>query len=282
MARRSILRFTGIPWLLRTVYARTLRPQWEAMNAQIAALRAGVDEQGELLRRRLGAIEQKLDMLYAAVNGMAYGERQIAPTVEHIRADHVKRYEAAIAAAAGALTIVDLGCGVGYGAALMARRNPGASVLAVDIHEPAVQYARRQYAAANIEYRVADSLTLELPERSVDLVTAFELIEHLPDPGPMLRQARRWLKPDGLLVVSTPNEQVVPFDRSRFPFHQRHYTTEALRDLLEGQGFAPERTTYQNRFKDFELDDDGERYFIIVFARAAASINEIHDARTRL
>jgi SAM-dependent methyltransferase len=52
---------------------------------------------------------------------------------------------------------------------------------------------------------IADANNLPIKNNSVDIITSFDMIEHLYDPEKFLEEARRVLKDDGLLIVATPN-----------------------------------------------------------------------------
>ena len=134
---------------------------------------------------------------------MAYPERIVPDeTGPGIVAIHLKRYEFAQPFCAGA-DVLDGACGVGYGTAYLAET--ARRVVGVDVSVDAIQYARRRYAAPNVEFRVADLRELDLPDRSFGAVCSFETIEHLQDPERWLAHAARVLRDDGILVASTPN-----------------------------------------------------------------------------
>jgi SAM-dependent methyltransferase len=96
-------------------------------------------------------------------------------------------------------SILDLGCRDGTMASAYVEGN---SVTGLDIDRGALERAR----AKGLETVWAD-LTEPLPfgERSFDAVVAGEVLEHLPYPEPVLREASRVLVPGGLLVGSVPN-----------------------------------------------------------------------------
>jgi SAM-dependent methyltransferase len=129
---------------------------------------------------------------------------------------HRKRYEFALPLCDGR-DVLDAGCGVGYGTALLAGR--ARRVLGVDLDAQAVAYARGRYAAANVEFREADVQALDLPDASFDVVCSFETIEHVPDRGAFLAEMRRLLRPRGAFVVSTPRADRTDL-RPANPFHE--------------------------------------------------------------
>jgi ubiquinone/menaquinone biosynthesis C-methylase UbiE len=157
------------------------------------------------------------------------GERVIPGQVEpDLWAEHLSRYRFAshIAATfARPPDILDLGSGAGYGTAVLAEH--AASAVGLDIAPDAVAYARDHYPRANLQFLAGSVTDVPLPEASFDLVTAFEVIEHIADGTKLLAEARRVLRPSGLLLVSTPNTTYYAETRAASgpnPFHVREYT----------------------------------------------------------
>jgi len=90
---------------------------------------------------------------------------------------------------------------------------------------------------------VGDPAEVTLPAASFDLVTAFHVVEHLPDPAAALRNMLGWLAPGGLLVVEVPNVGGwggTLFGRHwsglDFPRHLIHFTPATMRALVERCG----------------------------------------------
>jgi SAM-dependent methyltransferase len=76
-----------------------------------------------------------------------------------------------------------------------------------------------------------------LRDGAVDLYACFETIEHVEDDEALLREARRVLAPEGLLLCSTPNRDLLSpgltlGDRPVNPYHVREYAITELRSLL--------------------------------------------------
>lgn len=160
------------------------------------------------------------------------GERQVAPELSGIRRDHVSRYEWAARLLAPGSRVIDLACGVGYGAAVLG--DAGHSVFALDRSEEAIDYARKHYnSRANVAHAVADVSALELSE-TYDAAVCFETIEHLADPLPMLKELARSAP---RLIASVPNETVFPHG-GNIKFHYRHYTRGQFKALLESAGWS--------------------------------------------
>jgi 2-polyprenyl-6-hydroxyphenyl methylase / 3-demethylubiquinone-9 3-methyltransferase len=101
---------------------------------------------------------------------------------------------------------LDVGCGAGLLCEPLARL--GAAVTGVDAAEENVAIACAHAAGGrlSIDYICGDIGDLGLS--SFDLVTAMEVIEHVADKPAFIAALAKALKPDGLLVLSTPNRTV--------------------------------------------------------------------------
>ena len=143
-----------------------------------------------------------------------------------IAAEHLARYWLAADLASG-LDVLDAGCGVGYGAEMIARA--GASrVVGIDLAPEAIAAASER-AGEVAAFQVGDVRDLPFDEGSFDLVVCFEVLEHLEDPEPAITALKGVLREDGLLIVSSPNRGVYPPGN---PHHLHEFTLEELRDAL--------------------------------------------------
>lgn len=131
------------------------------------------------------------------------GERFTPECVREIWYEHFHRYAFAARLVKG-LQVLDAACGEGYGSALLARE--AASVIGVDLSVEAVEHAAKRYGAENLDFRAADCLELPFGSDEFDCVVSFETLEHLQDQEGLLTEFRRVLKPDGFLLLSTPDK----------------------------------------------------------------------------
>jgi SAM-dependent methyltransferase len=160
---------------------------------------------------------------------MSHPERIVPDDTEPgIVALHLKRYEFARPLCTGR-DVLDAGCGVGYGTAYLAEAARG--VVGLDLSADAIAYARRRYSAANVEFVVGDVLSIPRADEVFDVVCAFETIEHVADPERFVAEARRVLKSDGTLCVSTPRADVTD-ERPTNPFHEREFSPTDFERLL--------------------------------------------------
>jgi SAM-dependent methyltransferase len=123
--------------------------------------------------------------------------------------------------------VLDAGCGEGFGTVLLsetARRVTG-----VDYSDEAVAAAGTAYQRPNLEFRQLDVYALPGLDLRFDLITNFQVIEHLPDPAKFLTAVRAALRPDGVLMLTTPNRLTTV---SENPYHLREYTADELLALL--------------------------------------------------
>jgi len=105
----------------------------------------------------------------------------------------------------GGGAIVDLGTGSGYLAIHLARRLPRARIHAVDLSDEMLGQLRQRAAdegvADRIEIVTAPADTTGLDDEFADRVVATHLVHEVPDPGALVREAARLLKPGGRLIL---------------------------------------------------------------------------------
>jgi ubiquinone/menaquinone biosynthesis C-methylase UbiE len=161
------------------------------------------------------------------------GERYMPGMGGRIAAEHTARYAWA-ERFVGNKTVLDVASGEGYGSAILART--ARHVTGIDLSEAAVAHARTTYnTKRNLDFRVGDIAALALEAQSIDVVVCFETIESVDDPCTAIAEIRRVLKPDGLLLISTPNRAVYS-ERYRYlnPFHRRELSLDEFSKALRG------------------------------------------------
>lgn len=132
------------------------------------------------------------------------GERFTPECQREIWYEHFHRYALAARWCADKRTL-DAACGEGYGSALLA--GPAASVEGVDISEYAIAHARQRYGQLeSVGFHVADCTTLPFDDNEFDRVVSFETLEHLEAHDELMAEFRRVLKPDGFLILSSPDK----------------------------------------------------------------------------
>jgi SAM-dependent methyltransferase len=174
------------------------------------------------------------------------GERVIPNLVDpNLLNEHLARDRFAARFCKGA-AVLDAGCGTGYGTAELA---DAATVTATDISEEALAYASANFSRPGVRFVNAPCEALPFGEATFDLITAFEVIEHLGRWPDLLTEARRVLTPAGVLLVSTPNKAYYAEMRAKVgpnPFHCHEFEYEEFRCALSGV-FPHVRIWAQNR-----------------------------------
>ena len=109
--------------------------------------------------------------------------------------------------------VLDIGCGGGILSDSMARK--GARVTGIDLSVKALKVAQLHALEAgttNVSYREisAEEMALEQPGE-FDVVTCMEMLEHVPDPGSIVRACSTLVKPGGWVFFSTLNRNAKAF-----------------------------------------------------------------------
>jgi 2-polyprenyl-3-methyl-5-hydroxy-6-metoxy-1,4-benzoquinol methylase len=137
--------------------------------------------------------------------------------------------------------LLDVGCGAGT--FLLEAQKVGYEVYGQEISPYFVSYGRNQQ---NLHIFEGELKTLRLASQSFDVITAFDVIEHHPDPKALLAEAYRLLKPNGIIVLSTHDigNIYARLYGSRWRYlnpigHLTYFTRQTLKTMLKEIGFHP-------------------------------------------
>ena len=161
------------------------------------------------------------------------GERFVPSETGKILYEHVHRYSLALEFVVGK-AVIDIGSGEGYGAAILS--SAAESVTGVDHDFESIRHAARRYKNPNLDFVIGECDAVPLPEDRFDVVTSFETIEHHDKHEEMLCEIRRLLKPDGILIISSPNRQSYS-DENKYenPYHVKELYYDDFNALLRSQ-----------------------------------------------
>lgn len=121
--------------------------------------------------------------------------------------------------------VADIGCGPAYGSSDMAKY--AKSVTGVDYSQETIDDNISQHAAVNnLKFVRSVVPPINLPDASMDVVTAFQFIEHIQDQAGFIKDVFRVLKPGGVFLCTTPNAEM---SIARNPFHIHEMTFEEMR-----------------------------------------------------
>jgi len=131
--------------------------------------------------------------------------------------------------------VLEIGCGSGYGSKFLSQF--AKSITTVDIDKDSLEYAKKNNSNSNIEYINANILEgINKNDQSYDIAISFQVIEHIysKDSGKFLNEIKRLLKPDGKIIITTPNRKfrLYPFQKPKNKYHKIEYTPKKLKKLL--------------------------------------------------
>jgi len=177
-------------------------------------------------RRVFRRILSEMSGLFGKNYGLDSGERQTATSLVGIRHDHVERYQLALdliiknssAVTAGA----DVFCGNGYGTNLLSKNLPSGVIDSIDGSEEAILCAKKHYQTPNVNF-YHKLFPFDLKVGVYDWIVSLESVEHIEDGELFFEALSRSLKPNGLLVVSTPNSLKIDLRLNPNKFHYKHY-----------------------------------------------------------
>ncbi len=153
------------------------------------------------------------------------------------------------------VSLLDVGCGNGRLAAFF--QSAGFKVSGVDISSAIIE--RNRAALPGIDFRhTTPDQPMDYPDGSFDAIFCSEVIEHTYDVELMFGEFARLLRPEGLLILTTPYHGLVKniaialfsFERHFDPTwqHIRFWTKKSLRRICDGCGLQPTLWQHVGRF----------------------------------
>jgi len=146
-------------------------------------------------------------------------------------------------------TLLDIGCGEGF--FLFNATKAGYTTKGIEISRDAAEYAGREFGL-DVEAKPFEDL--QFPDNYFDVITLWQVLEHVPYPLIVLKEVHRILKPDGLLATSTPDiESILAkiFRRKWWNLRRLHinqFTTRTLTDMLKRAGF---NNIFPTRYREY-------------------------------
>jgi SAM-dependent methyltransferase len=201
-----------------------------------------------------------------------------------VASEHLARYLWSAQLVRGR-SVLDAGCGTGYGITALAHAG-ARRLVGVDISKEAVERASESNADLDVEIRRDDIEALPFADREFDVVVCFEVIEHVEEPEAVLDELARVLAHDGILCISTPNRRVYPPGN---PYHLHEYEPQEFEEalakrfshvelhrqsawlastILSDEEFSVERVDAIQRFKAVttEAKEPGDETFTVALA----------------
>lgn len=138
------------------------------------------------------------------------------------------------------LKILNLGAGTGDDLEIL---NKFGDVYIIDINEKALDLIPEKLY---FKKEVSDACKLKYPDNFFDIVTSFDVFEHIEEDGVAVKEANRVLKKGGYLFFSVPAFQFLYSYHDRVLEHKRRYSKKALRNLFKD--FKKLKLVYWNFF----------------------------------
>jgi 2-polyprenyl-3-methyl-5-hydroxy-6-metoxy-1,4-benzoquinol methylase len=178
-----------------------------------------------------------------------YGSRN--PVVRRLMAGFERDLDALLAHAAPS-SVLDVGCGEGVLVQRWARSlGAHARIVGLDLEEQSIQAGWAQHTAPNLSYAIMRGAGLPFAADEFDLVSAIEVLEHVPDPERTLSEMARCARAH--LLVSVPREPLWRMlnvargayvrDLGNTPGHVNHFSRRSFARLLARHGEVVELRT---------------------------------------
>ncbi|MFN8489837.1 MAG: class I SAM-dependent methyltransferase [Caldilineaceae bacterium] len=152
--------------------------------------------------------------------------------------------------------LLDIGCSLGF--FLVAARKMGFATYGVELSKETADYARTQQ---NLEIFCGTLEQANYSEGQFDVITLWDVLEHVPDLHNLLTEIHRILCNKGLLVIQSPNMDSLMAEIGReywnwwlLPDHLYHFTPDTLESLLRNHGFIISATYTWEPSLDFLMN----------------------------
>ena len=139
--------------------------------------------------------------------------------------------------------IIDIGSGQGDMASAIRASLPAAEILGLELAQSGVEISRRKVPSARfVQRNLLDGGKPSEDQRGwATHAVCSEVIEHLDDPGLLLRNARAYMSEGCRLILTAPGGPMSAFDKHIG--HRRHWRPSEIEKLLRDAGFTPERVS---------------------------------------
>jgi len=173
----------GLVWLDPMPFAEELHKAYQSYYTH----HADTDHDLSFMQKLDRAVYRRCNRLFARLSGLASQQAQS----QHLFIPPEKTG-----------TLLDIGCGNGRFLKRMADK--GWSVVGTDFDKEAVEYVKNTY---QFEAYIGDLVDLPLSPQRFDIITLQHVIEHVPNPVELLNHCKTLLKPQGKIILVTPNVQ---------------------------------------------------------------------------
>lgn len=130
--------------------------------------------------------------------------------------------------------VLDIASGEGYGSNLLSKS--AKQVIGVDIDNEAIEKAKIKYKKSNLIFKTGSADKIPVDDNTIDVLISFETIEHHDKHQEMFNEIKRVLKPDGILIMSSPDKKYhSDVTNKNNPFHIKELYLEEFEDLVKSK-----------------------------------------------
>lgn len=157
-------------------------------------------------------------------------------------------------------TVLEIGCGIGYGTELISRHFQPQEIYGVDLDEKMIEMAKKRNPSPHIHFQVGNITHLEFPSESFDGIFDFTILHHVKDWRTALDETARVLKPKGLLHIEDLSIESFqgmgtiwrltshPYDTMYTRTEFRNYLTQELGFNIQQQGSCHPKWLFNDFF----------------------------------
>lgn len=176
------------------------------------------------------------------------------------------------------LVILDLGCGTGE--FLEQLSTMGFDTYGVDFDKDAIEIARKRFGLKNVFSASFEDFFAKTNLPKFDIITFFEVLEHLDNHPLFFSSIKKLLKPGGKIILSTPSRDRVLVNWNTWDFPPHHFTRwnlESIKHIFSKHGFTVDFIGYVETFKIIMGAIDGKLRSGLVQKTLHASIKNRHN-----
>jgi len=161
-------------------------------------------------------------------------ERHVNTEVTPWTGEHLHRYFEAQKYINSHDIVLDLACGSGYGCDILSKIN-GTIIYGGDIEADVISYCNKTWINnTSVHFERMNAVDLRFENAFFDKIISLETIEHLTAYEKMVAEFGRVIKPNGIVIISTPNIKVSsPGGIIINTYHTQEFTYDELKDILK-------------------------------------------------
>jgi ubiquinone/menaquinone biosynthesis C-methylase UbiE len=159
------------------------------------------------------------------------GERLLPNIGGKAASEHLARYAFATSFTKDKC-VLDIACGEGYGSYLLSKSSK--KLIGVDLSHEIIKHATKKYSRNNLSFCSGSIFNLPFEKEYFDVIVCFETIEHVLNQEKAIEELKRVLKPNGILIISTPEKDVFNKDGigPYSHFHEKELSSIEFSNLI--------------------------------------------------